>query len=117
MSTILRIKVSQELDKLLDNATQAISQSQDLAALDSVRVAYLGKKGEITSKLKSLGQISPDLRPAAGQAINQIKLRIQALLEERNRTLVSNSLRIRFPLIQSTLVYRAERQIPGVFIR
>ena len=83
MSTILRIKVSQELDKLLDNAIQAISQSQDLAALDSVRVAYLGKKGEITSKLKSLGQISPDLRPAAGQAINQIKLRIQALLEER----------------------------------
>jgi phenylalanyl-tRNA synthetase alpha chain len=88
--------VSQELDKLLDNATQAISQSQDLAALDSVRVAYLGKKGEITSKLKSLGQISPDLRPAAGQAINQIKLRIQALLEERKSDisfeLITNSL-------------------------
>ena len=96
MSTILRIKVSQELDKLLDNATQAISQSQDLAALDSVRVAYLGKKGEITSKLKSLGQISPDLRPTAGQAINQIKLRIQALLEERKSDisfeLITNSL-------------------------
>lgn len=75
--------MSQQLDNLLENATQAISQSQDLASLDSVRVAYLGKKGEITAKLKNLGQISADLRPAAGQAINQIKLRIQALLEQR----------------------------------
>ena len=75
--------MSQELDNLLENAIQAINQSQDLASLDSVRVAYLGKKGEITAKLKSLGQISADLRPAAGQAINQIKVRIQALLEER----------------------------------
>jgi len=75
--------VSQELDNLLENAIQAINQSQDLASLDSVRVAYLGKKGQITAKLKNLGQISADLRPAAGQAINQIKVRIQALLEER----------------------------------
>jgi len=75
--------VSQELDNLLENAIQAIGQSQDLASLDSVRVAYLGKKGEITAKLKNLGKISADLRPAAGQAINQIKVRIQALLEER----------------------------------
>jgi len=79
--------VLQELDNLLENAIQAINQSQDLASLDSVRVAYLGKKGEITAKLKSLGQISADLRPAAGQAINQIKVRIQALLEERKSTI------------------------------
>ena len=79
--------MSQELDNLLENAIQAISQSQDLASLDSVRVAYLGKKGEITSKLKNLGQISSDLRPAAGQAINQIKIRIQALVEERKSTI------------------------------
>ena len=75
--------MSQELDNLLENAIQAINQSQDLASLDSVRVAYLGKKGEITAKLKHLGQVSADLRPAAGQAINQVKLRIQTLLEER----------------------------------
>jgi len=88
--------VSQELDKILENAIQAISQSEDLAALDSVRVNYLGKKGEITSRLKSLGQFSPELRPAAGQAINQIKIRIQDLLEERksaiNDQFISNRL-------------------------
>ena len=75
--------MSQELDNLLEKAIQAISQSEDLAALDAVRVGYLGKKGEITAKLKSLGQISTELRPAAGQAINRVKLQIQASLEER----------------------------------
>ncbi len=75
--------MSQELDNLLEKAIQAISQSEDLAALDAVRVSYLGKKGEITAKLKNLGQVSTELRPAAGQAINRVKLQIQASLEER----------------------------------
>jgi phenylalanyl-tRNA synthetase alpha chain len=83
--------VPQELNNLLENAIQAINQSQDLASLDSVRVAYLGKKGEITARLKSLGQISSDLRPAAGQAINQIKLQIQSSLEER-KSVISDQL-------------------------
>lgn len=88
--------MSQELDNLLENAIKAIGQSEDLASLDSVRVAYLGKKGEITAKLKNLGKISAELRPAAGQAINKIKQRIQILLEERksviNDQLVSDTL-------------------------
>jgi len=75
--------VSQELDSLLENAVQAINQTNDLASLDSIRVAYLGKKGEITAKLKNLGQIPADQRPAAGQAINRIKLEIQNLLEQQ----------------------------------
>ncbi|MFA9420402.1 MAG: phenylalanine--tRNA ligase subunit alpha [Gammaproteobacteria bacterium] len=75
--------MSQELDSLLENAVQAINQCKDLASLDSIRVAYLGKKGEITGKLKNLGQIPADQRPAAGQAINQIKLEIQNLLEQQ----------------------------------
>jgi len=54
-----------------------------MAALDTVRVAYLGKKGEITAQLKNLGQLPADERPAAGQAINRIKLEIQELLEAR----------------------------------
>jgi phenylalanyl-tRNA synthetase alpha chain len=75
--------VSQELDSLLENAVQAINQTNDLASLDAIRVAYLGKKGEITAKLKNLGQIPADQRPAAGQAINRIKLEIQNLLDQQ----------------------------------
>ncbi|MCP4187552.1 MAG: phenylalanine--tRNA ligase subunit alpha [Gammaproteobacteria bacterium] len=83
--------MSQELDSLLQQATQSIAESSDLAALDVVRVHYLGKKGEITARLKNLGQLSAEERPAAGQAINQIKVRIQELMELR-KTEVNNQL-------------------------
>jgi len=83
--------VSQELDKLLQQATQSIADAADLVALDAVRVHYLGKKGEITARLKNLGQISAEDRPATGQAINQVKVNIQSLLEARKGA-ISDSL-------------------------
>ena len=79
--------MSLELDNLLQQATQSIAESSDLASLDAVRVAYLGKKGEITAKLKNLGQLSAQERPAAGQAINEIKIQIQTLLEDRKTSI------------------------------
>lgn len=75
--------MSQELDSLLQQASESIADCADLAALDAVRVNYLGKKGEITARLKGLGQVPAEERPAAGQAINQIKVSIQGLLEAR----------------------------------
>jgi phenylalanyl-tRNA synthetase alpha chain len=103
--------VSQELDSLLEKALQAINQSQDLASLDSVRVAYLGKKGEITARLKNLGQIPADQRPAAGQAINQIKLQIQTLLEQQ-KSVISEKLindKLSSETVDVTLPGRVER--------
>jgi len=58
-----------------------------MAALDAVRVAYLGKKGEITAQLKNLGQLPAAERPEAGQAINRVKQEIQQLLETRRAEL------------------------------
>ena len=81
--------MSQDLDSLLGAASQAVTDAADLAALDGVRVAYLGKKGQITEQLKGLGSLSAEERPAAGQAINQVKLKIQDLLETR-KTELSN---------------------------
>lgn len=79
--------MSQDLKNLLEQASHSISESADIAALDAVRVAYLGKKGELTAQLKNLGQLSAEERPAAGQAINQIKVQIQELLEARKSEL------------------------------
>jgi phenylalanyl-tRNA synthetase alpha chain len=79
--------VTQELDSLLANAVDSIGRSEDLAGLDAIRVSYLGKKGEITSRLKNLGKLSTEERPAAGQAINQIKVKIQQQLEARKAEL------------------------------
>jgi phenylalanyl-tRNA synthetase alpha chain len=51
------------------------------AAVEEVRVRFLGKKGELTALLKGLGAVPPEERPAAGAAINAVKARIDAALD------------------------------------
>lgn len=82
----------QSLSELLDQAASAIDAAADLAALDAVRVAYLGKKGELTTRLKSLSQLPAAERPAAGQAINKAKQDVQARLNGRREELESAEL-------------------------
>ncbi len=82
----------QKLASLVQNAESAIAQATDLQALDQVRVHYLGKKGLLTESLKSLGQLPPEERPAAGQAVNDAKVRLQNLISERYSTLVNKQL-------------------------
>ena len=55
----------------------------DLAALDAVRVAALGKTGSISNLLKSLGGMSPDERKTAGPAINGLRDRVSMLIADR----------------------------------
>lgn len=66
-----------DTDSLLEEALQAIEASSDEASLDALRVAYLGKKGSLTAQLKSLGQLAPEERPAAGEKINAAKRQLQ----------------------------------------
>ena len=61
------------LSELVQTAVSEIDTAADLAALDAVRVAYLGKKGGLTVRLKSLSGLPADERPAAGQEINKAK--------------------------------------------
>ncbi len=77
----------QALSELLDQATSAVDAAASLVDLDKVRVDYLGKKGELTARLKSLGALPADERAAAGQAINQAKQSLQAQLNVRREAL------------------------------
>lgn len=76
-----------ELDKLQQQATAKINEAENLAALDQLRVEYLGKKGLITSQLKNLGKLSPEERPKAGALINEVKQAVQQLIDERKKHL------------------------------
>ena len=79
--------MQQELNQLVTEAEQAIATAADLQALDQVRVDFLGKKGRITERMKTLGQLSADERPQAGQAINQAKQVVQQAIEIRREAL------------------------------
>ncbi len=80
----------QDLKTMVSQARQEILQAQDLSRLDALRVHYLGKKGALTEYLKSLGNLAPELRPQAGQAINQAKDEVQAAITAR-RALLENA--------------------------
>lgn len=77
----------ENLESLASQARDAINNAQDAAALDEVRVEYLGKKGSITGQLKSLGKLSAEERPAAGAEINKVKQALQTLISERKDSL------------------------------
>lgn len=79
----------QALSELIDQATSQIDAASDLAALDAVRVSFLGKKGELTARLKSLGALPGNERAAAGQEINKAKQALQTLLNARRDALES----------------------------
>ncbi len=81
-----------QLDGLIEEAKSAIAAATDLHGLDLVRVNYLGKKGSLTAQLKTLGQLSPEERPKAGEVINRAKEIIQAELEARKQLLEQSAL-------------------------
>ena len=69
------------LSALVEQALADVDSTANIAALDEVRVRFLGKKGLLTELLKGLGKLSADERPAAGQRINDAKTSIQVSLE------------------------------------
>lgn len=83
------------LSELLTQAASEIDAASDLAALDAVRVSYLGKKGQITARLKTLGSMPAEERSAAGQEINKAKQDVQARLNARREALEAAALEAR----------------------
>lgn len=84
-----------ELSTLVDEATSLIAGAEKLAALDEVRVRYLGKSGLLTAQLKQLGKLPAEERPLAGQAINKAKQALQGLIEQRKSVLEQQALAAR----------------------
>jgi phenylalanyl-tRNA synthetase alpha chain len=78
--------------ELLRQAESAVHAAEDLAALDAVRVQYLGKKGVLTAQLRELGKLPPAEIPAAGKAINDAKEKLASAIEERRAALEARRL-------------------------
>ncbi|MDU0944910.1 MULTISPECIES: phenylalanine--tRNA ligase subunit alpha [Anaerococcus] len=75
--------MKEKLEALVEEATEAIEKSEDLKALDDLRVKYLGKKGEITSLKKNISKLPNEEKPMAGKLINQTSNEVENKLEER----------------------------------
>ena len=82
----------EHLKQLVTDGLDAVAQAADEAALDQVRVQYLGKKGELTQQLKSLGKLSAQERPAAGAKINEAKQQVQDAITVKRTMMAANAL-------------------------
>ena len=84
--------MSDELEQIVEKADAAIKSASDLKALDDLRVSYLGKKGEITQRMQTLGKLAPEERKEAGKLINNAKQAVQQAIEARKAALQAEEL-------------------------
>jgi phenylalanyl-tRNA synthetase alpha chain len=100
------------VEEILVRARADIASAETLAALNEVRVRLLGRKGELTAALKSLGALPEGERRTAGQQINAAKEAVVAGLEERRAALEVGSLEasLRASPLDVSLPGRGERQ-------
>lgn len=74
--------MKEQLERIKSEALARIEASDALEKLNDIRVAYLGKKGELTSVLKSMKDVAPEDRPKVGQMVNEAREQIESKLEE-----------------------------------
>ena len=81
-----------DIATLEKEALAAITSAADLAALEDIRVAELGKKGRISGLMKTLGTMSPEERQCEGPKFNQLKDKVDAAIRDRKTALESAAL-------------------------
>ncbi|MFR1517388.1 MAG: phenylalanine--tRNA ligase subunit alpha [Clostridia bacterium] len=74
---------------------ERIESASVLDKLEELKVAYLGKKGELTSLLKGMGQLRPEERPAAGQLVNKVRAHMEQRIAEKTEQLKTAALRVK----------------------
>ncbi len=101
-----------ELDAVRDSLLAAITAADSAAALESLRIAELGKKGRLTQLMRSLGSMDPEARRSTGAALNAIKSDVAAAIESRRTALMDAALDVRLmdERVDVTLPVRPERR-------
>ncbi len=100
-----------KLEQMKAEAVREIQNSDGLAKLNEVRVAFLGKKGQLTTLLKGMKDVLPEERPIVGQLVNETRESIESLIEETKAKLeaAERDLRLKQEVIDVTLPAKKNR--------
>ena len=109
--------MKEQLAKIEREALEAITGAGDPAALDELRVKYLGKKGELTAVLKQMGKLSAEERPAMGALANEVRSVLEETIELTARKLAAAALEARFPALEAVMIGRGALGDPWILSR
>ncbi|MBF1249111.1 phenylalanine--tRNA ligase subunit alpha [Lachnospiraceae bacterium oral taxon 096] len=80
--------MKEQLDKIKEEALQKIAKVNNLDMLNDLKVAYLGKKGELTAVLKGMKDVLPEDKPKVGQMVNEVRQMLEEKLAQTKDELV-----------------------------
>ncbi len=81
--------MKEQINAILLDAKLQVENSQSEADVESLRVKYLGKKGELTAILKQMGGLAPEERPKMGALVNEAKQELECLIADKKAQLKS----------------------------
>ena len=84
--------MQEQISQIKEKALEAIQNAKSAKELDEVRVQYLGKKGELTLILRSMGGLSPEERPVVGSLVNQVRDELENKIEEGERNFANKAI-------------------------
>lgn len=87
--------MKEKLQKIMEEAIAGINASETMEKLNEIKVAYLGKKGELTSVLKSMKDVPAEERPMVGQLVNDARQTIEAAFDEKREMLAKAALELK----------------------
>lgn len=103
----------ENLDALVSQALEAVQQAADVNALEQIRVQYLGKKGELTQVMKTLGNIPAQERPKVGAMVNEAKERVQSVLNARKSEMEAAALNAKLAAERVDVTLPGRGQVSG----
>jgi phenylalanyl-tRNA synthetase alpha chain len=75
--------MQEKLMSIKENAFNELTSADSSSKLEEIRVKYLGKKGELTTILRSMGGLSKEERPVVGKLVNEVKKKVEDKIEEK----------------------------------
>lgn len=81
------MSMSDDLKAIEAQFQEGLAAAKTMEALEALRVSYLGKKGQLTAIMRSMGKVPPEERPAMGQLANTVRATVDAALKARREEL------------------------------
>ena len=105
--------IKDSLEKIRSEAVSKMKEAGCMDALNEIRVAYLGKKGELTNLLKSMKDVAPEDRPAVGKLVNEARAELEKYLVESQARLAAEARRLQLESEVIDVTLPAKRNFVG----